>query len=87
MSGESEQLELRGAAIVRTDSESFKDLFANLCQALESTESEHDEHADCIKQVLNTPGFDINRKEEWEGWPRVKLLDGLVATLPTLLFC
>ena len=87
MSGESKQLELRAAENEKTDCTSFKDLFANLCQALEFTESEHDEHADFIKQVWNTPGFDVNRREEWEGWPRGRQAALHVATLPTLLFC
>ena len=39
--------------------------FKDLCKALELTESEHDEHADTIRRVLGSRGFDVNRLEAW----------------------
>ena len=38
------------------------ELFQRLCQALEFTESEHDEHADTIRDVLSKPEFNVNRR-------------------------
>ena len=49
--------------------------FNDLCRALELTESEHDEHADTIRRVLMTPGFDVNRLGQWSKrwWGRTAL--------------
>ena len=63
-SGELEHVTLLTAGNAEDD-KSFSNLFERLCRALESTESEHDEHADTIRRVLKTPGFDVNRLEQW----------------------
>ena len=37
----------------------------DLCKALQLTGSNNDAHADTIRRVLNTPGFDVNRLDGW----------------------
>ena len=41
-------------------------LFKDLCRALELTESENDEHADTIREVLRKPEFNINMHGRWD---------------------
>ena len=43
-------------------------LYKALYKSLELTTSERDEHADTIRQVLSTVGFDVNSLEWWGRW-------------------
>ena len=50
--------------------EDESEYFENLRRALESTRSEHDEHADTIRAALNNPELDVNELRDWvDGLP------------------